>query len=61
MPQLLHVEHCLVISLAEKYEEKNEDTGNLGSWQGYITGNFISEHYLKKSCQFAELIGSSKA
>lgn len=29
MPQFLHVKHCLEISLAEKYEEKNEDTESL--------------------------------
>lgn len=47
MPQPLHVKHHPVISLAEKYEEKNEGTGRLESWQGCISGIFISKYYLK--------------
>lgn len=37
--------HCLEISLAEKCEEKNEDTGSVESWQGCISGNFTLNHY----------------
>lgn len=43
MPQFLHVKRCLAMSLAEKDEEKNEDTGSLERWQGCISGNFISK------------------